>query len=421
MNRVVVTGLGFVSSIGNDVSVVEESLRKLRHGFEPFEGKGDEETPVKLYGAIKDFDTSSYDQEDWKFPKKYKLSRLQLKTMSPHVLYSYCSTMDAIESAKISLEEISDPRTGLYSASAGSTTFQDQQLQIMNEKGVMRCSPFCVVIATVGTINFNLGASLKIKGAVCGMASACASSAHALGFAYDEIATGRQDRMIVIGAEDGNRESILPFAAMRALSQETDPARASCPFDKDRSGFVGTGGATSMILESAEIAKARGAPIYAEFLGWGQAADGYSPAVSQPGGFGLARSMCNALEASGLTAEEVDYINAHGTSTPVGDLSEISALKSVFGVNGSSPRISSTKALTGHGLSLAGALEAAICCLAIKNGFTPGSAHIEELEPEANGLEIIRETLPVGPKTVLSNSSGFGGANVTLAFKTWED
>ncbi|MEM1223184.1 MAG: beta-ketoacyl-[acyl-carrier-protein] synthase family protein [Verrucomicrobiota bacterium] len=421
MNKVVVTGLGFVSSIGNEISVVEESLRQLRHGFEPFEGNEGEDTPVKLYGSIKGFDTSSYDQEDWNYPAKYKLSRLQLKTMSPHVLYSYCATLDAIENAAISMEAVSDARTGLYSASAGSTTFQNQQLQIMNEKGVMRCSPFCVVTSTVGTINFNLGAALKIKGAVCGMASACASSAHALGFAYDEIATGRQDRMIIVGAEDGNRESILPFAAMRALSLETDPARASCPFDKNRSGFVGTGGATAMILESAEIAKERDAPVYAEFLGWGQAADGYSPAISQPGGFGLARSMSNALTASGLAPEEVDYINAHGTSTPVGDLSEISALQSVFGVNGSGPKISSTKALTGHGLSMAGALEAAICCLAMKHGFTPGSAHIEELEPEARGLEIIRETLPVEPKIVLSNSSGFGGANVTLAFKSWED
>ncbi|MEM8868103.1 MAG: beta-ketoacyl-[acyl-carrier-protein] synthase family protein [Verrucomicrobiota bacterium] len=419
MKKVVVTGLGFISSIGNDIPEVLNSLRELRHGFEAFPLREGEEAPVKFYGSIKGYDTLSYDQEDWVFPKKYKLSRLQLKTMSPHVLYAHCATMDALEDAGLDRDAVSDPRTGLYSASAGSASTQGEQMRIMNERGVMRCSPFCVVTSTVGTINFNLVASLKIKGSVCGMASACASSAHALGFAFDEIACGRQDRMIVIGAEDGNRESILPFAAMRALSLESDPERASCPFDKDRSGFLGTGGATAIILESEEAAKARQASIYAQFVGWGQGADGYSPAISQPGGHGLARSMHNAIAAAGLSPQDIDYVNAHGTSTPVGDLSEIHALSSVFGTTANGPRVSSTKALTGHGLSLAGAMEAGFSCLAIKEGFMPGSAHIQEVDPEAEGLKIIRETIPEAPRVVLSNSSGFGGANVTLAFQSW--
>jgi len=269
----------------------------------------------------------------------------------------------------------------------------------------------------VGTINFNLGASLEIQGAICSMASACASGAHALGFAHDEIATGRQDRMIVIGGEDGSRELLLGFAAMRALSGKENPREASCPFDAGRSGFVGTGGAVALILESAEVAGRRNAPVYAEFSGWGQASDGYSPAISHPHGLGLVRAMQNCLAACNLDADAIDYVNAHGTSTPVGDLSEIRALKTVFGSRTNGPAISSTKAISGHSLSMAGALEAGICCLAIREGFTPGAAHIKELDVEAEGLHIPRETTPTRPKIVMSNNSGFGGANVALIFK----
>lgn len=418
MKKVFVTGIGFVSSIGHGKSQVAASLRELVHGFEPIPEAFGDCSPVSLYGSIKDFDTHSPDPEDWIFPDKYRIPRMQLKTMSPNVLYAHFAMRDALEDAGLELEAISDPRTGLYTASAGSPYIQHHQLGIMDKRGVMRCLPYGVVASTVGTITFNLGASLKIQGATCGMASACASSAHAIGFAFDEIALGRQDRMLVVGAEDGNRESILPFASMRALSEEPEATRASCPFDQDRSGFVGTGGACALILESEAVASSRGKQPIAELLGWGQASDGHSPAMSHPEGAGLVRSMQNALDACQLSASEVDYVNAHATSTLVGDLSEIKALKAVFDPSESRPWISSTKALTGHGLSLAGALEAGICCLAMEAGFTPGSAHIENLDPEAAGLKILQETRSVGPEMALSNSSGFGGSNVSLVFKT---
>lgn len=421
MSRVAVTGLGFISSIGNDADTVADSLRHLKHGFEVFPSREGEEVPIRWYGSVKGFDTTSLDPEDWTYPKEYRFSRMQLKTMSPHVLYSHCAVLDAVEDAGLTLAQISDPRTGLYSASAGSPQHQQNQMNIMDQRGIMRCSPFSVIVSTVGTINFNLGASLKIKGAVCAMASACASSAHALGFAYDEIRSGRQDRMIVVGAEDGNREALLPFASMRALSTRESAEAASCPFDARRSGFVGTGGAAVLILESEAIAKARGAKIYSEFAGWGQAADGHSPAMSHPEGDGLERSMENALQASGVSAAEVDYINAHGTSTQVGDLSEMRAMKAVFSHHGLAPKISSTKALTGHGLSLAGALEAGICNLAMREGFVPGSAHISELDPAAEGLNIIRATENQPTAVSMSNNSGFGGANVSLVFRKWND
>lgn len=417
MSRVVVTGLGFVSSIGNSLQAVEDSLRGLKHGYAPFPAKEGEVCPPKLYGRLADFDTESWDSEEWSYPTRYKVARSHLKGMSRHVLYAYFSTLDAIADAGLELSQVSDHRTGIYSASAGAPGMAHHQVELMNKRGVLRCSPFGVVATTVGTLNFNLGAILKIKGAVCGMASACASSSHALGFAFDAIASGRQDRMIVVGAEDGSRETILPFAAMRALSSAAEPDRASCPFDAKRSGFVGTGGAATLILESEASAKARGARIYAEFRGWGEAGDGHSPAMSHPQGDGLTAAMENALSAANLEANEIDYVNAHATSTPVGDLSEIRALKKVFSSN--SPKVSSTKALSGHPLSMAGALEAGICCLAIKNQFTPGSAHIQNLDPECEGLNILQETLSSGPKTALSNSSGFGGANVSLIFSEW--
>jgi 3-oxoacyl-[acyl-carrier-protein] synthase-1 len=205
---------------------------------------------------------------------------------------------------------------------------------------------------------------------------------------------------------------------MRALSVQTDPAVASRPFDADRDGFVGTGGAVVALLESEESMRARGATAYCEFLGWGQGSDGHSVAMSHPDGAGLRVAMRRALAAAGVDASEVDYINAHATSTPIGDVSELRAIRAVFADSAACPRVSSTKALTGHGLSLASVMEAAFCALAMREGFTPGSAHIRRLDPAAEGLAILRETLNEGPRIAMSNSSGFGGANVSLVFRS---
>lgn len=422
MSRVVVTGLGLVSSVGNSLDEVESSLREFKHGFAPFPKKEGEDCPPKLYGAIREFMTEGFDPEDWTYPSRYKVALSHLKGMSPHVLYGYFSTLDALADAGLTMSDVSDPRTGMYTASGGSVAFTHYQIELGNRRGITRCSPFGVVASAVGTLSFNLGALLKIKGAACGVASACASSAHALGFAYDAIASGRQDRMIVVGGEDCNRETFLGFAAMRALSISPEPDRASCPFDVERSGFVGTGGAATLILESEASAKARGAYIYAELKGWGEACDGHSPAISHPDGAGLYAAMCQALNSAGVDKADVDYVNAHATSTPIGDLSEIRALQSLYSGDSPNekPEISSTKGVTGHALSMAGALEAAICCLAIKRDFTPGSAHIKTLDPAGEGLNILRETKNTGPRIALSNSSGFGGANVSLVFKEWE-
>ncbi len=417
MRKVYITGVGFITSIGNDAASVSESLRELRHGMVQYPPFQKADVPVKVAAPIRDFQTDTTDQEDWIFPARYNIRREILRGMAPHGVYAYCAMLQAVEDAKLTEADYSNSGTGLYAASAGSPFLLGHHLERMRKVGVMRCPPLGVVASISGTVNFNLVSQFKIKGASTGFSSACASSAHAMGFACDEIALGRQKRMFVIGAEDGNVESILPFAGMRALSLQTDPSIASRPFDVARDGFVGTGGATVLVLESEEEVTRRRAKVYCEMAGWGQASDGHNVAISHPDGEGLRMAIENALKYSEVTPEDVDYVNAHATSTPIGDLSEIKALKAIFKSSPSRPAISSTKALTGHGLSLAGAQEAAFCALAMKEGFIPGSAHISNLDPACAGLNIIRATLPQRPTVVLSNSSGFGGANVSLVFK----
>lgn len=417
MRKVYITGVGFITSIGNDAASVSESLRELRHGmvlYPPFQKP---DVPVKVAAPIRDFQTDTTDQEDWVFPARYRIKRELLRGMAPHGVYSFCAMQQAIEDAKLDESDISNAGTGLYAASAGSPFLLGFHLERMRKFGVMRCPPLGIVASISGTVNFNLVSHFKIKGASTGFSSACASSAHAAAFAYDEIALGRQERMFVVGAEDGNVESILPFAGMRALSLQADPSIASRPFDVARDGFVGTGGATVLVLESeAEVAR-RGVKPYCELAGWGQASDGHNVAISHPDGDGLRTAIENALRQADVAPDEVDYVNAHATSTPIGDISEAKALRTIFKGNPSRPAVSSTKALTGHGLSLAGAMEAGFCALAMKEGFIPGSAHISNLDPACAGLNIIRATLPQRPNVVISNSSGFGGANVCLVFR----
>ncbi len=254
---------------------------------------------------------------------------------------------------------------------------------------------------------------------MCGFVSACASSSHALGYALDEIRLGRQKRVLVVGAEEVHAETVLPFGGMRALTPNPDPESASRPFDRRRDGFVSTGGAVALIVEEVQTARERSAPIYAELAGWGQAGDGHNVAMSHPEGRGLAEAMTRAFKDSGLTREQVDYINAHATSTPVGDRSEAVAIGKVYEGSSRRPKVSSTKALTGHGLSMSGALETAICALAIRDGFIPGCAHLQEVDPACEHLDLPRETVSEKPAVVLNNSSGFGGSNVCIALRAW--
>ncbi|MSU51505.1 MAG: beta-ketoacyl-[acyl-carrier-protein] synthase family protein [Opitutus sp.] len=417
MPRVFITGLGFVTSIGNDAPAVIRSLRELRHGFELYPPFQHPDIPVKLAGTIKEFTTDSPDPEDWTFPSRYKIKRELLRSMAPNGLFAQCAMLQAVADAKLSDEDISNPQSGLYAASGGSPYLTHYHHARLQKYGVMRCSPLGIVASIVGTLNFNLVATFRILGASCGFSSACASSAHGIGYAYDDLMLGRQKRMFVVGAEDGNLDAILPFAGMRTLSLQTDPNLASRPFDAARDGFVGTGGSVVLVLENEEEVARRGVTPYAEVLGWGQASDGYNVAISHPEGSGSAAAMNNALRTTGVAPADVDYVNAHATSTLIGDISEARALRAVF--KEATPRVavSSTKALTGHGLSLAGAMESAFCALALREGFVPGNAHLTKVDPECEGLNIPRITESRQANIVVKNSSGFGGANVALVFK----
>lgn len=417
MPKVYLTGLGFITSIGNDVASVSRSLRDLRHGIEVYTPFQKADIPVKVAAPVKEFQTDSHDCEDWTYPERYRVKRELLRGMGPNSFYAYCAMLQAIEDARLSEADWSNDDTGLYAASGGSPHLLGHMIQKMHAQGVMRCSPLGIVAAIAGTVNFNLVAHFKIKGASTGFSSACASSSHAAGFAYDEIALGRQKRMFVVGAEDGNVDSILPFAGMRALSLQTDPAKASRPFDSARDGFVGTGGAAVLVFESEDEVARRGVKPYCEVAGWGQASDGHNVAISHPEGTGLRAAIQNALKATAVRPEEVDHINAHATSTPIGDISEAKALRAVFGPSGARPFVSSTKALTGHGLSLAGAMETGFCALALREGFIPGSAHITNVDPACADLNIPFTTQTKQAEIVLNNSSGFGGANVCIVLK----
>ena len=417
--RVVITGLGFITSIGNSRDEVLASLRQARSGIEVFNDLPLEPGLPRLAGTIKGFSISGTECDDWIYPPEYSIERTHLRSMSPHVVYGWCSMRQAIDDAGLGAGLVSHPRTGAMCASGGSMSVIYENLDVMVKRGVHKCYPLSVPAGIPGTLNSNLAASFGLKGAVVGFASACASSAHALGYGFDAIRRGRQDRVFVVGAEDCNKFSILPFAAVRALSLQTDPALAPAPFDLKRDGFVGTGGATTLVLEELETARARGAKIYAEVQGWGEAADGHNVMAPEPEGEGLGRAMENALAEAGVEAERVDYINAHATGTGVGDLSEVRAIRRVFS-KGRQPYVSSTKALTGHGLCLAGAMEAAFTALALREKFMPVSAKIRQLDPACAGVPILVKPVEVKPRIALSNSSGFGGANVALVLGRWE-
>lgn len=416
MRRVAVTGLGFITSIGNSYAEVVKSLRETKTGVELFPDFSSPNIPVKLAGTVKGFAFPSTDREDWTTPTDYKISREQMRSMAPNTVYGFCAMQQAIQDAGLTPEVVSHPRTGTTCASSGSMWLMHDLLHTMESKGVQRCFPMSIVGGIAGTLNINLVACYKLKGASMGLISACASSAHAMGVAMDLIKWNRQDVMFVVGAEDVTRFTDLPFASVRALSVGTDPAKSPCAFDKKRDGFVATGGSTVLVLEDWEHAQRRGAKVYAEALGWAQTSDGYNVMAPEPNGEGLARCMTLAMEDAGVKPGEVDYINAHATSTPAGDVAEVRAIKTAF-AGTRQPKVSSTKSLTGHGLCLAGAMEAGFSVVALQEKFMPVSANITELDPECAEVPIVTAPVSEVPQIVMSNSSGFGGTNVSIVMR----
>ena len=413
-----ITGLGFVSCLGNDSATVADALRTGRSGIVEHSFFDNPAIPVKVAAPVRGFSVDSPSYRDWTWPAGPELPRETVRGMAPHGVYAFHAFEQALADAGLARADLRDGATGLFCASAGSPFLLHHNLAQARAARFERGNPLGVVASIAGTLNFTLAAHYGITGAVAGFVSACASSTHALGYALDEIRLGRQERMIVVGAEEFNADTVLPFAPMRALSPNPDPATASRPFDIARDGFVGTGGAAVLILESPELAARRSARVYAELVGWGQAADGHSVATSHPEGAGLRESMRRALRDAGLSPADIDYVHAHATSTPVGDRAEALALRDVFTAAGARPLISSTKGVTGHGLSLAGALETAFCALSSREGFVPGNPTLVNADPACEGLELPRSSVPRRPRYTLKNSSGFGGSNVTLILRS---
>ncbi len=405
MRRVVITGLGIVSSIGNNKEEVVQSLRDGRSGIEFSEEYAEFGFRSQVHGAI------NIDLES-------AIDRRLRRFMGDGAAYNYIAMEEAIADAGLEPDEVSHERSGLVMGSGGPST-QNQVLaaDTARDKGIKRVGPYMVPRCMSSTNSANLGTAFKIKGHSYSISSACSTSAHCIGNGSELIQWGKQDVVFAGGGEELHWTLSMLFDAMGAMSSKYNdqPEKASRAFDTGRDGFVISGGGGVVVLEELERARARGAKIYAEVVGYGATCDGVD--MVQPSGEGAARCMRLALQGIGNTP--VDYVNAHGTSTPVGDTVELQAMKEVFGDR--LPRINSTKSLTGHAQGAAGVNEAIYSLLMMENDFVAASANIEEPDPEAEGMPVLREREDnVQLNCVISNSFGFGGTNCTLAFKRFE-
>lgn len=405
MRRVVVTGLGITSSIGTNQQQVLESLQQGKSGIEfcpKYEELG---FRSHIHGAV-DLDLNSL------------IDRKLRRFMGDSAAYNYIAMKEAIEDAGLDEEQISNPRTGLIAGSGGTSTENvSLAVDLLREKGAKKVGPFMVPRTMGSTNSACLCTAYKIKGVNYSISSACSTSAHCIGNASELIQFGKQDMVFAGGGEELHWTLTLLFDAMGALSSKYNdtPETASRAYDETRDGFVIAGGGGMLVLEELEHAKARGAKIYAELVGYGATSDGYD--MVQPSGEGAVRCMQQAMAS---VDAPIDYVNAHGTSTPVGDMRELEAIKAVFG--DSIPPISSTKSLTGHSLGAAGVQEAIYSLIMMQNDFICASANIQQLDPAAEGLPIQRERKDnASLRTVMSNSFGFGGTNASLIFQRFED
>ena len=403
MRRIVVTGLGIVSSIGNNQEEVVASLRDGKSGIEFSEEYAELGFRSRVHGSINVDIESLIDRKIRRF-------------MGDAAAFNYIAMQQAIEDAGLSEEQVSNPRAGLIVGSGGASHASTvAAADILRNKGIRRIGPYMVPKTMGSTTSANLATAFKIKGVNYSISSACSTSAHCIGNALEQIQLGKQDIVFAGGGEELGWEGSMMFDAMGALSSKYNdtPTKASRAYDIDRDGFVISGGGGLLVLEELEHAKARGAKIYAELVGYGATSDGFD--MVQPSGEGAVRCMRQALE--GLEGN-VDYINAHGTSTPAGDMKELQAIHEVFG--GNSPVVSSTKSLTGHALGAAGVNEAIYSLLMMQHDFICGSANIENLDPEAEGINIACERQDnASLNLVLSNSFGFGGTNACLVFQRY--
>ena len=403
MKRVVVTGMGIVSPLGNDTATVASALREGRSGLQVVP----EQVELGLRSHVAG--TCTIDLEA-------AIDRKLRRFMGDAAAYSYVAMRDAIADAGLSDEAVRDPRTGLIAGSGGgSPQWQIETGDLLRNKGVRKIGPYMVPRTMCSTVSANLATAFGIRGVSYSLSAACATSAHCIGAAADMIRHGVQDVVLAGGGEELHWGMTSQFDAMGALSTHHNetPEQASRPYDEARDGFVIGSGAGMLVLEDYDHAVARGARIIAELVGYGVTSDGAD--MVAPNGEGAARCMRMAMAGfDGQGVGPIDYLNTHGTSTPLGDIVELEAVRAAFG--DAVPPLSSTKALTGHSLGAASVHEAIYSLLMLEGGFMAASANITSLDPRADGYPIIRETRDAELRTVMSNSFGFGGTNATLVF-----
>ena len=402
MREVVVTGYGIVSCLGNDIDAVTESLKNSNSGITINEINKELGLRSYISGSITDLN-----------PKE-KIDRKLYRFMGDAAAFAYLSAEEAIENANLSNKVLKDFRTGIIMGSGGASS-EDQinSADILRTKGLKRIGPYRVTKAMGSTVSACLATSFGIKGINYSISSACSTSAHCIGAGMEQIQLDKQDVIIAGGGEAEHWGMTSLFDAMGALSTKynDEPEKASRAFDQDRDGFVIAGGGGAVILEEKQHALSRGAKIYAELTGYAATSDGQD--MVSPSGEGAERCMELAWDMCGK--KKVDYINAHGTSTPAGDITELNAIKNVFGSE--IPMISSTKSLSGHSLGAAGVHESIYSLIMLENGFVAGSANIQNLDEEAKNFPIIQKNKSCELTRVLSNSFGFGGTNATLIFE----
>jgi len=404
MNRVVITGMGIVCSLGNNKSEVLKSLKEAKSGIEYCEKYAEMGLRSHIHGSIAEVNTSDI------------IDRKMLRFMADAAIYNAVALDEAIKHANLSPEIISNNRTGLIMGSGGASNQNIvESADILRSKGIKRVGPYRVPRAMGSTTSACLSTLFQIKGINYSISSACSTSAHCIGNAMEQIQLGKQDVVFAGGGEELDWSLTMLFDAMGALSSKYNdtPEKASRAYDADRDGFVISGGGGALVLESLEHAEARGAHIIAELVGYGATSDGYD--MVAPSGEGAKR--CMEIATANVNGP-IDYINAHGTSTPVGDMKELQAIKEVFKDN--IPLISSTKSLSGHALGAAGVNESIYSLLMLQNGFVVESVNIEKLDEEAKDMPIVRKNQDIQLKRILSNSFGFGGTNACLVFERFD-
>lgn len=407
--RVVITGLGAVTPIGNDAQTMWDNIVAGNSGIDFITKVDKDEFPVHVAGEVKDFDASQY------------IDKRDARKMDLFTQYAVAAAKMAVDDANLTIDESNADRVGVWIGSGigGMDTYEKQHNRFI-KGGYRRVSPFFVPMLipdmAAGQVSIQLGA----KGINSCTVTACASGANSIGDAFKAVQRGDVDYIITGGAEAPiTNMAFAGFSAMRALSQNEDPKKASRPFDKNRDGFVMGEGAGILILETLESAKERGAHIYAEIVGYGSTGDAYHISAPAEGGEGAARAMKQAIDDAGLSASDVDYINAHGTSTNLNDKYETAAIKTVFGDHASNVAVSSTKSMTGHLLGAAGGIEAVISAKSIKDGIIPATTNYDTPDEECDLDYVPNESRKQDVDVVMSNSFGFGGHNVALIFKKY--